>query len=65
MKVNDLNVSPAQIYEETIDIIFKNFNLDAPQSSPEVSRSNKKRKFTDTLSVDSKYLTAFFFSVEE
>ncbi len=37
--------------EEPIDIIFENFDLDAPQASPEVRRSDGKRKFTDPLSV--------------
>ena len=54
--VNDLNVSTPQICEEPIDTIFENFDfdLDAPQASPVVRRSNRKRKFTDPLSVDPK-----------
>ena len=67
-RVNDSNVSPPQICEEPIDIIFENFDLDAHQASPEVRRSNRKRKFTDPLSVDSKrkkFLTVFFFFSEK
>ena len=67
-RVNDLNVSPPQICEEPTDIIFENFDLDALQASPEVRRSNRKRKFTDPLSVDPKrrkYYTAFFYSTEK
>ena len=63
-RVNDSNVSPPQICKEPIDIIFENFDLDAPQASPGVRRSNRKRKFMDPLSVDpkrKKYLTVFFF----
>ena len=64
-RVNDSNVSPPQICEEPIDIIFENFDLDAPQASPEVRRSNRKRKFKDPLSVDpkrKKILNSFFSS---
>ena len=53
-RVNDSNVSPPQICEEPIDIIFEKFDLDAPQASPEVRRSNRKSKFIDPLSVDPK-----------
>ena len=53
-RFKDLNVSPPQICEEPIYMIFENFDLDAPQASPGVRRSNRKRKFTDPLSVDPK-----------
>ena len=33
-RVNDSNVSPPQICEETIDIIYENFDLDAPKFLP-------------------------------
>ena len=63
-RVNDSNVSLPQICEEPIDIIFENFDLNAPQASPEVRCSNRKRNFTDPLSVDprrKKYKNSFFF----
>ena len=51
-RVNDSNVSPPQICEESY--IFENFDLDAPQTSPVVRRSNRKKKLTNLLSVDPK-----------
>ena len=64
-RVSDSNISPPQICEEPIDIIFENFDLNAPQFSPKVRRSNRKRKFTDPLSADPKRKNTkqfFFFS---
>ena len=63
-RVNDSNVSPPQICGKSIDIIFENFDHDAPHASPEVRRSNRKRTCTDPLCVDPKrrkYQTVFFF----
>ena len=43
-----------QTEEEPIDTIFDMFDLDPPQSTPEKSRSGRKRKFTDPLIIDPK-----------
>ena len=40
--------------EEPIDTIFDMFDLDPPQSTPEIRRSGRKRKFTDPLMSDPK-----------
>ena len=70
-RVNDLNVSPPQICEGLIDTIFENFDPDAPQAPPMVRRSNRKRKFTDPLSVNPKKkkilnsIFFFFFAAEK
>ena len=63
-----LNVSPPQICEEPIDTIFENFDLDAPQVSPVVRRSNRKSKFTDPspwASFQKENAKQFFFSAEK
>ena len=43
-----------QTEEEPIDTIFDMFDLDPPQSTPEIHRSGRKRKFTDPLMIDSR-----------
>ena len=49
--LNDSNDIP-QTEEEPIDTIFDMFDLDPPQSTPEIRRSGRKRKFTDLLMID-------------
>ena len=51
--LNDSNDVP-QTEEEPIDTIFDMFDLDPPQSTPEICRSGRKRKFTDPLMIDTK-----------
>ena len=52
-RLNDSNDLP-QTEEEPIDTIFDVFDLDPPQSTPEIRRSGRKRKFTDPLMIDPK-----------
>ena len=52
-RLNDSNDVP-QTQEESIDTIFDMFDLDPPQSRPEIRRSGRKRKFTDPLMIDPK-----------
>ena len=52
-RLNDSNDVP-QTEEEPIDTIFDMFELDPPQSIPEIRRLGRKRKFTDPLSIDPK-----------
>ena len=49
-RLNDSNDVP-QTEEEPIDTIFDMFNLDPTQSTPEIRRSGRKRKFTDPLMI--------------
>ena len=51
--LNDSN-DVLQTEEEPIDTIFDMFDLDPPQSTPEIRRSGRKRKFTDPLMIDPK-----------
>ena len=51
--LNDSNDVP-QTEEEPIDTIFDMFDLDPPQTIPEIRQSVKKRKFTDPLMIDPK-----------
>ena len=51
--LNDSNDVP-QTEEEPIDTIFDMFDLDPPQSTPEIRRSVRKRKFPDPLMIDPK-----------
>ena len=50
-RLNDSNDIP-QTKEERIDTIFDMFDLDPPQSTSEIRRSGRKRKFTDPLMID-------------
>ena len=50
--LNDSDDVP--LTEEPIDTIFDMFDLDPPQSTPEIRRSRRKRKFTDPLMIDPK-----------
>ena len=52
-RLNDSNDIP-QTEEEPIDTIFDMFDLDPPQSTPEKRQSRRKRKFTDSLMIDTK-----------
>ena len=52
-RLNDSNDAP-QTEEEPIDIIFDKFDLDPPQSTPEIRQSGRKRKFTNPLMIDPK-----------
>ena len=52
-RLSDSNDVP-QTEEETIDTIFDMFDLDPPQSTTEIRRSGRKRKFTDPLMIDPK-----------
>ena len=49
-RLNDSNDVP-QTEEEPIDTIFDMFDLDSPQSTPEIRLSGRKRKFTDPLMI--------------
>ena len=49
-RLNDSNDVP-QTEEEPIDTMF---DLDPPQSTPEIRRSGRKRVFTDPLMIDPK-----------
>ena len=51
-RLNNSNEVPQT--EEPIDTIFDMFDLDPPQSTPEIRRSGRKRKFTDLLMIDPK-----------
>ena len=51
-RLNDSN--DLQQTEEPIDTIFDMFDLDPPQSIPEIRQSGRKRKFTDPLMIDPK-----------
>ena len=55
-RLNDSNPNPntPQAVEEPTDTIFDMFDLDPPQSTPEIRRSERKRKFTDPLMIDPK-----------
>ena len=46
-RLHDTNDIPQT--EESIDTFFDMFDLDPPQSTSEIRRSGRKRKFTDTL----------------
>ena len=52
-RLNDSNDVP-QTEEEPIDTIFDMFDLDPSQSTSEIRRSRRKRKFTDPLMIDPK-----------
>ena len=52
--LNESEDSPQNTCEEPIDAIFDYFDLDTPQVSPEVGRSERKRKFTQPLDVNLK-----------
>ena len=52
-RLNDSNDVP-QTEEEPVDTIFDMFDLDPPQSTPEIRRSGRKRKSTDPLLIDPK-----------
>ena len=52
-RLNDSTDVP-QTEEEPIDTIFDIFDLDPPQSTPEIGRSVRKRKFTHPLMIDPK-----------
>ena len=52
-RLNDSNDVP-QIEEDPIDTIFDMFDFDPPQTTPEIRRSWRKRKFTDPLMIDQK-----------
>ena len=45
-RLNESEESPQNTCEEPIDVIFDHFDLNTPQASPEVQRSERKRKFT-------------------
>ena len=51
--LKDSNDVP-QTEEEPIDTTFDMFDLDPPQSIPEIRRSGRKKKFTDPLMIDPK-----------
>ena len=51
--LNNFNEVP-QTKENPIDTIFDIFDLDPPQSTPEIRRSGRKRKFTDLLMINAK-----------
>ena len=51
-RLNDSNDVPQT--EEPINTIFDMFDLDPPQSTPEIRWSGRKRKFTDSLMTDPK-----------
>ena len=51
-RLNDSNDVPQA--EEPIDTIFDVFDLDPPQSTPEIRRSGRKGKFTNPLMIDLK-----------
>ena len=53
LPLNDSNDVP-RTEEEPIDTIFVMFDLDPPQSTPEIGRSRRKRKFTDPLKIEPK-----------
>ena len=50
--------------KEPVDIMFDMFDLDPPQSTPDIRRSGRKRKFTDPMMIDPKrkILTGLFRS---
>ena len=52
-RLNESNDVP-QTEKEPIDTIFDMFDLDPPQSTPEIRRLGRKRKFTDPLTIDPK-----------
>ena len=52
-RLNDSNDGPPT-EEEPIDTIFDMFDLDPPQSTPEIRQSGRKKKFTDPLMIDPK-----------
>ena len=58
-RLNDSNDVP-QTEEERIDTIFDMFDLDPPQSTPEIRRSGKKTKFTDPLMKKRKNINSTF-----
>ena len=51
-RLNDSNDVPQT--EKTIDTIFDMFDLDPPQSTPEILPSGRKRKFTNPWMIDPK-----------
>ena len=51
--LKDSNDVP-QTDEEPIHTIFDMFDLHPPQLTPEICRSGRKRKFTDSLMIDPK-----------
>ena len=52
-RMNDFNDEP-QTEKEPIETIFDMLDLNPPQSTPEIRRSERKRKFTDPLMIDQK-----------
>ena len=62
-RLNESEESPQNTCEEPIDVIFDHFDLDTPQVSPEVRRSERKREFMQPLDINpkrKKYLPFFF-----
>ena len=53
-RLNESEESPQNTCEEPIDAIFDHFDLDTPQVSQEVRRSERKRKFTQPFDVNPK-----------
>ena len=52
-RLNNSNDVP-QTEDELIDTIFDMFDLDPPQSTLEIRRPGRKRKFTDPFMIDPK-----------
>ena len=67
-RLNESEESPQNTCEELIDAILDHFAFDTPQVSPEVRRSGRKRKFTQTTrrkSQEEEILIVLFFIQEK